>query len=900
MIKKRETQTLFTQSGKLAVALAVFCIFALLGTAAEVTTEQNHPNGNKIIQFTDSPVRVLLQGNLTYQVSLDGKKYSRPMPQSRHIRIRGHQFDPLVNAPINSPSAAKSKAPGTVSLYIVQCLTQPLEVYQNRITAAGAEISAYLHDNALVAAMTPTVKAEIEKMSFVRWVGDYRISFKLEPELNKELSQSTSAGDVRYSIWMSKKNKRKEVVDFIEQIGGEVVLKTKGRRLEAMLNTAQLNQVAALPQVLYLDRWTPIEDDMDIVRAVSGANYLESVQGYTGQGVRAEVCDGGLRTTHDDYQSNPPLIHAANSSSTSHGTSVYGIVFGDGTVDATGRGMIPDAQQPIFAAYDSFTDRYAHTEELVNPAGPYRAVFQTNSWGNSLTTAYTTISAEMDEIIFDLDIIILQSQSNAGNRSSRPQAWAKNILSVGGIRHYNTQSRTDDCWCSSASIGPADDGRIKPDLWHFYDYTWSPYYTSDTAYSNFGGTSGATPITAGHMGLLFQMWGDGVFSGGPGQNRDVFNTRPHASTAKALLIHTAYQYTFSGSTDDKTRVHQGWGMADVQNLYQSAQGAGWGFPILIDESALLAPLQTHAYNINVSGAGPLRATMVYADPAGVPNSSVNRINDLSLRVTSPSGTVYWGNNGLLTSNWSTSGGSSNTIDTVENVFIQNPEAGNWTIEVLGDEIVQDGHVETPALDADYALIVSGGDSAPVEPPAAPSGLSAVATSCDQIDLAWTDNSNNESSFVIERGTNGVNFTPIASVGADVAAYNDTTVAENTTYYYRVKASNSGGESSYTNTANALTPTCPANPPAAPSNLGAKAKGKAKIVLTWNDNSTNESGFRIYRGLSAGSLTLLTTVSANTTTYEDTTVASKTTYYYKTCAYNNDGEACSATASAGTK
>jgi len=76
-------------------------------------------------------------------------------------------------------------------------------------------------------------------------------------------------------------------------------------------------------------------------------------------------------------------------------------------------------------------------------------------------------------------------------------------------------------------------------------------------------------------------------------------------------------------------------------------------------------------------------------------------------VTSPTGTNYWGNHGLIDGLWSTPGGTANTIDTVENVFVQSPQAGDWTIEVIASELVQDSHVETPAIDADYALVVSG-------------------------------------------------------------------------------------------------------------------------------------------------------------------------------------------------
>jgi hypothetical protein len=869
-------------------SITLVCVLALIGIVANA--DRMVKSEDRLIQLEGSPAKVLLKGNESYRISLDGKSYSRDFPIKKEIRLRGFTFDPLLNPPrFDRLSGVKKAAIGGVRLYIVQCVTQAIVPYQEQVTAAGGEICGTLPDHALVVLMPAGVKANVERMPFVRWVGHYDAALKLEQEINNNLSGTSAVNPNRFSLWLVKKNKRDAVAAYIDSIGGVVKLKGKGRRMEADLDQNQLNQVASHAFVQYVDRWTPKEDDMNIVRDITGANYVETMQGYSGQGVRAEVCDGGLRTTHQDFQANPPLIHGGNSSSTSHGTPVTGIVFGSGAANANARGMIPDAEQPIFACYNCFSDRYTHTQELVNPVGPYRAVFQTNSWGNTRTFFYTTISAEMDEIIFDLDILITQSQSNAGNQDSRPQAWAKNILSVGGFRHYDTIGTGDDCWCSSASIGPADDGRIKPDLWHFYDYTLAPYYTSDTSYTQFGGTSGATPITAGHFGLLFQMWGDGVFAGGPGQARDVFNVRPHFSTAKALMIHSAWQFPFSGTSHDKTRMHQGWGMPNVQTLYDMAEAHNWGFPILIDETAVIAPLQTHTYNLTVDGAQPLRATLVYSDPAGVPNTNPNRVNDLTLKVTSPSATVYWGNVGLDVGNWSTAGGSPNTIDTVENVFIQNPEAGTWTIEVLADEVVQDGHVETGAIDADYALVASGGTTGTVDPPAAPSALSATTIACDQIDLAWTDNSSDETSFKIERSTDGVNFGQIDTVGADVTSYSDTTVAESTTYWYRVRAANSGGNSAYSNTDNATTPACPLNPPAAPTGLTANAAACDQIDLAWTDNANNETSFTIERGTDGVNFNVLDTVGANVTSYSDTTVAENTTYYYRVKASNGDGD-----------
>jgi hypothetical protein len=172
--------------------------------------------------------------------------------------------------------------------------------------------------------------------------------------------------------------------------------------------------------------------------------------------------------------------------------------------------------------------------------------------------------------------------------------------------------------------------------------------------------------------------------------------------------------------------------------------------------------------------------------------------------------------------------------------------------------------------------------------------------CYQINLEWTDNSDNENGFKIERSEDGVAFNQIDTVGQDVSIYSDTGLAENTLYWYRVRAYNTGGNSNYSNEANYTTPPCPPGPPAAPSGLAAKVRGKNKIALKWQDNSNNEDEFNIYRGPSPTSLSFLETVVANATSYLDTGLDSNTTYYYKVCASNTYGEKCSATVNAKTK
>jgi hypothetical protein len=173
-------------------------------------------------------------------------------------------------------------------------------------------------------------------------------------------------------------------------------------------------------------------------------------------------------------------------------------------------------------------------------------------------------------------------------------------------------------------------------------------------------------------------------------------------------------------------------------------------------------------------------------------------------------------------------------------------------------------------------------------PAAPSGLTATQVSQTQINLAWTDNSNNESGFKIERSPNGTSgWTQIAMVGANVTAYSDTGLTCSTTYYYRVRAYNAGGNSGYSNTANTTTVVCT---PTMPSGLTATQVSQAQIDLAWVDNSNNESGFKIERSPNGTSdWTQIATIGANITTYSNTGLTCGTTYYYRVRAYNAGGD-----------
>jgi Fibronectin type III domain len=180
---------------------------------------------------------------------------------------------------------------------------------------------------------------------------------------------------------------------------------------------------------------------------------------------------------------------------------------------------------------------------------------------------------------------------------------------------------------------------------------------------------------------------------------------------------------------------------------------------------------------------------------------------------------------------------------------------------------------------------------PTPLPNAPTGLTATAVSSSQINLGWTDNATNETGFKIERCQNAgcSTFAQIATVGANVTTFSDTGLTASTSYTYRVRATNLGGDSAYSNTASATTQAAQ-TAPAAPSNLVATTISGTQINLSWTDHASNETGFKIERcqGNLCTNFVEVAQVGVNVTTFSNTGLTRNTRYRYRVRAFNAVG------------
>lgn len=277
---------------------------------------------------------------------------------------------------------------------------------------------------------------------------------------------------------------------------------------------------------------------------------------------------------------------------------------------------------------------------------------------------------------------------------SLPQTQvAKNNLVVGALYDVTADPYTtgDVTLVSFSSFGPADDGRVKPDVVANGVSLLSSIGTANNAYAYYSGTSMSSPNTCGTMALLLEHYRD--LNGG---------ASPTSATLKALVIHTAFD---AGTTGPDYKY--GWGVVDA------AAAAAF-----LDDSESASPNLHHFFDetytgttqdivVDSDGTEPLAATVVWTDPpptvlpgGGLDDDTPVLVNDLDLSVIGPPGSTTYFPWTLDAANPSAAAvrTARNEVDNVEQVRLDAPSAGAYTVRIshTGGSFTQT-----------YSLLISG-------------------------------------------------------------------------------------------------------------------------------------------------------------------------------------------------
>ncbi len=170
-------------------------------------------------------------------------------------------------------------------------------------------------------------------------------------------------------------------------------------------------------------------------------------------------------------------------------------------------------------------------------------------------------------------------------------------------------------------------------------------------------------------------------------------------------------------------------------------------------------------------------------------------------------------------------------------------------------------------------------------PLPPSNLVAEAASPSTIRLWWDDNADDNDGFILERSLwDDRGWAAIIEL-EDIESHLDGNLYDETTYYYRLTAFNSHGNSDYSNIASATTTK---GPPLPPSNLRLESATDSSVTLNWDDNSgEKEDGFTLQRD-HRNVWETLPDIGPNLTVYTDTTTMMNTRYRYRIRSYNAAG------------
>lgn len=265
-----------------------------LGRGAPFHRTANEVLDARLIDVQDASVRVALWQEVLpdgqvipwYAISLNGQTMATVRKTSYILKVRYSYFDPEIQTPVVPAALAAAEGSG---IHIVQFVTQSLEAYRATVEALGGDVLRFFANHAHVVRMSPEVRDAVAELPFVRWVGPFHTAYKLEEEILGQLQAGSVIEPRRYSIMTFERNlaAQHRVGEQIDAIGGEVHGYTpNGSRLEATLSMEQVHEIAALDDVMFIDRKGRMEHDMDIVRIIGGADFLEDF-GFTGQGVRA-------------------------------------------------------------------------------------------------------------------------------------------------------------------------------------------------------------------------------------------------------------------------------------------------------------------------------------------------------------------------------------------------------------------------------------------------------------------------------------------------------------------------------------------------------------------------------------------------------------------------------------
>lgn len=557
---------------------------------------------------------------------------------------------------------------------VVQFDQIPTQNVREEIDALGVELLDYLPRNAYIASIPQGF--DLNELvnrgarSFLR--PDQRL--KLSPEIySLNIPEHSIIGDeIEVLVKLYKGVKKEDVLSWFDL---HFVVEHNFYHPELTTLRLRPNQFETLwnaPFVQFISPSlpTPTPDDRE-GRSLHRSNVLNSDYGagrhYDGSGVTIGLADDGPIGPHIDYEGR--LTQLITGAGGSHGDMTAGILYGAGNRDPLIRGHAT-------GAYLYYWDigGYVHIIDMVQHYANYGVTLTSTSYSQGQGGVYDGTTAFIDEQIYDNPHFLhVFSAGNAGFSNHGYGAGAgwgnitggrkagKSVVTCGNLDYLDNLE-------GSSSRGPADDGRIKPDICAngFEQLSTAENNTNQVG----GGTSAAAPSVAGTITQLYQAYTE--LNNG---------AQVEGALIKACVLNTAEDLGNPGPD-----FQHGWGRINGLGAVRILEQNNW-----LKDSLTQGQTKTHTITVPAN-TGELRAMVYWLDPEGSTSAQFSLVNNLNMTVTDPSNSVwnpwvldYTPNVAALNSN---AVRGVDSVNNMEQVTLTSPAAGTYTVTVNGAAVPQ--------------------------------------------------------------------------------------------------------------------------------------------------------------------------------------------------------------------
>lgn len=547
---------------------------------------------------------------------------------------------------------------------IIQFSEIPSVSQKNELKEKGVDLLSYLPENAFYASINKN--ADLQVLEFVNAISVVKVRSQLK--LSKVLTSK------KYPEWAMLSNKMIEInaiyynnipeeliLNRLKENGAKIVISNQSNVVSFIIKLTDLEMIYKQPEFYYFEEKDMpgepegIEDRTDHRSNTIATEYSGGLK-FDGTGITVMLQDDGDLEEHIDYQGrffNDASVFGLTAGH--HGEHTGGIIGGAGNLNPDGRG---NAYGADILVYNSSNNNYNDVPGLIISDD---LTITSKSFSNGTNAGYTTLARQLDQQIRDSpELSHVFSAGNAGSGWSTitgGHKQGKNVIAVGNVTYT-------DVIAGSSSRGPALDGRIKPDICAVGTNVFStldPY-----SYRTISGTSMSCPAVAGNMAQLYHAYKT--------MNAGV---NPNSALIKAAVLNTGDDLGNSGP--DFT---YGWGRINARRAHDLLNTNSYIFDSIAQSGS-----KTHNINVPV-GTTQLRVMVYWSDVEGAASAAPALVNNINMQVIDPGSTSY--NPWVLnpTNQSAVAVRAIDNLNNMEQVTIDNPTAGSYTVNIDGATIPQ--------------------------------------------------------------------------------------------------------------------------------------------------------------------------------------------------------------------